>query len=1685
VNGKSAIETDADCLPDKPEITLYKHWTPVPAGQEGSAKVFFHPYDQVENSPEYARILQGNYNTLGYPATADLMTYRELLPDLDSTPQRWDLAGTCAGWTWQGWKVEIIDKMTSERVLVRNHGEGDNRDVNYPENTFAVLHRNDTVWLPSSESLEVHLYGTWSQDKVTITRNTRGGTPMEAIEIDREIETYLLDESSTTLGAPTRAGYIFAGWASFDPAAKKTASLNWEENVWGDITKSGKPVKTWNVDNLLQVQNSRNLIVYAVWHRDPNHKVKLIFDAQGGIVPDGETPDLLKTDGMPGDQSYTLVTAGNKVNDGSTFEAPTTAKAGYSWDGNWYTLPVGGEVISDWANYIVEAENADSAGSNVDPVRRVYAHWKTLNEGTDVYWHGVGGFYVEGSDKKSMINWYGLDAGILFQEAWQYSNVKFPDKDGLPLFTRAGYEFIGWYTTANYAENTQIHQNSPIEPQYTLSGDPSSAVEELYARWQPALNSVAIAYDYAGGVRKNDSATSQVPTKNVTPADDRAIPAIDSPYSKWAADEFAPGYLMRAGWEFDGWYYDDAKVTGDDPVVPHADAPTVQFGGDTESYVLITLKARWKIASTPVLVTWRANRFTDDSESQDERKRAGDVLYAAFAPPGKKFINPGYELIGWSSSDLRTLDAAGNQVAPANNATSWPAGQTWFYTVSPRFTDTFSGRPLELLPNIALDSSSNVFHVQLNAQWQAVDPQIDPDNAVLLKFDVNGGTALLRTEYPVQAGAKYSDSFPKSFEFDFGVRDSESITPHTARAGYAFKGWERYNGDDLTTPVATYDGNNNDEVIQPSYESREIYFKAVWKAITGGVTILYETNNGTPVEKVTATAGEAYGALVGVSLSTRPGFVLEGWYLDETLVNQVTAADFVTPAPESNVITLYAKWAPRVQVQLRFDEQNKTRAVAVDYTETLIKDDKGDVLTWDVTAGDTYGSLRPKRLLPEPVRKGYKFLGWHTRRQVFRAEEDSQWLVEDADDVEPQSFIHESVVRENSTTISLSGFQNKDEEFFLTSINQYKKGGVVLTLFAHWEPEKYGVTVNFLYEPYSLLFSTVALANEDRTNNPTAVLDGPGAVPVQYRVTVDGFYGYDDQHPSEVNWLFPYPKEQADMPTISGTGNLADWYDLRLPVAQLPGYSFEGWFLERHKFGENDPPLSPQDVLEQITEDTPVYLPDPDDNLINLYAHFQPQNAGQAVNLHPTYEDDDTIAITYGGNTYSYTGAEKSNWSLKLTHEQLYYTENLQYASPVLLGDVVPTRDGYNFDGWYTSEEAAKTRRESDRIKGDSKHEDGTPPHFTDKNADEWYLSSESAHTLYAAWRPDSEIILSFVNPVGPNPPQRTVAFDAPYGSLPDPSVPGTDYYVPGYVFKGWYDAPSGGNLVTEADIVKNPKDHTLYARMEGASIKVAFVPQGGKVDPAEKEVVFALAYGALPAPLRDGYKFLGWYTAPDAEKDKGQWINAKTEVTNPESHKVYAQWQALTDLKVIFDPVRGTVAPGMKSVAFDQPYGTLPLPVRPGYVFVGWYTDEEGGFLIEDYVPVKTSSAHVLYAHWHALPTPPVIIPVVIDSGSSGGDVYNNLTNVIVIYNCDCGTCDGSGPCGCASCPNRSDPTDPQYPGNDPSYSGNQGLVPGGYNPPPPTGENYTVAIIAAVLLGAAVTGCVIVTVRKRKDDE
>ena len=122
------------------------------------------------------------------------------------------------------------------------------------------------------------------------------------------------------------------------------------------------------------------------------------------------------------------------------------------------------------------------------------------------------------------------------------------------------------------------------------------------------------------------------------------------------------------------------------------------------------------------------------------------------------------------------------------------------------------------------------------------------------------------------------------------------------------------------------------------------------------------------------------------------------------------------------------------------------------------------------------------------------------------------------------------------------------------------------------------------------------------------------------------------------------------------------------------------------------------------------------------------------------------------------------------------------------------------------------------------------------------------------------------------------------YGDLPVP-------VLEGYVFLGWFTQPEGGERV-EADMALiSDQMHTLYAQWEVKTrFTVTFDPNGGRISPYrnEKTMENGDTYDVLPEPIREGYKFLGWYTQPE----KGVQVRTTTKFTEGQDLVLYARWQ-------------------------------------------------------------------------------------------------------------------------------------------------------------------------------------------------
>ncbi|MCD7793183.1 MAG: InlB B-repeat-containing protein, partial [Oscillospiraceae bacterium] len=247
-----------------------------------------------------------------------------------------------------------------------------------------------------------------------------------------------------------------------------------------------------------------------------------------------------------------------------------------------------------------------------------------------------------------------------------------------------------------------------------------------------------------------------------------------------------------------------------------------------------------------------------------------------------------------------------------------------------------------------------------------------------------------------------------------------------------------------------------------------------------------------------------------------------------------------------------------------------------------------------------------------------------------------------------------------------------------------------------------------------------------------------------------------------------------------------------------------------------------------------------------------------------------------------------------------------------------------------------------------------------------WITKSGGASVI----KPSTSLTVSFdANGGSVSTSSKTVTSGSAYGDLPTPTRSG-------YAFDGWYTSAGGGTKVTSSTTVSQTSSHTLYAHWTQNTYTVTFDANGGSVSTSSKTVTSGSAYGDLPTPTRDGYKFAGWYTAASG----GTKITSSSTVSLSGNQTLYAKWTSKS-YTVTFNAMFGSASFTSKTVTNGSTYGDLPTATRSGYEFAGWYTSASGGTKITSSTTVNLTGDITLYAHWTGA-----------TSGTSGNEVTWNI---------------------------------------------------------------------------------------------
>ncbi len=173
-----------------------------------------------------------------------------------------------------------------------------------------------------------------------------------------------------------------------------------------------------------------------------------------------------------------------------------------------------------------------------------------------------------------------------------------------------------------------------------------------------------------------------------------------------------------------------------------------------------------------------------------------------------------------------------------------------------------------------------------------------------------------------------------------------------------------------------------------------------------------------------------------------------------------------------------------------------------------------------------------------------------------------------------------------------------------------------------------------------------------------------------------------------------------------------------------------------------------------------------------------------------------------------------------------------------------------------------------------------------------------------------------------------------------------------GYTFTGW-NAPEEEISFSEGNYEVPSQNIVFFAVWEINTYTITFNTNDGELlDSIVQDYNTAVT---LPTPVREGYDFLGWF---DNEQLSGTEVSMSTILENT---ALFAKWE-IKEITLSF-----VVDGGSAVEAIVDEYNStisLPTPIKEGYIFKGWYLDEEC-LISADEMTNMPSENTILYASW------------------------------------------------------------------------------------------------------------------------
>ena len=661
--------------------------------------------------------------------------------------------------------------------------------------------------------------------------------------------------------------------------------------------------------------------------------------------------------------------------------------------------------------------------------------------------------------------------------------------------------------------------------------------------------------------------------------------------------------------------------------------------------------------------------------------------------------------------------------------------------------------------------------------------------------------------------------------------DAPFTLPTPTRYGYTFTGW--FNGNTKFASSGTWNAVNDVTLV------------AGWQGNAHTVTLNPEKGS------VSATSvNVVFGNSYKLPTPMRKGYTFTGWYNYSTLF-----AASGTWSKDEN-ITLTATWS-------------------VNTYEAVLNAAGGSAGRSSVSA-----KYESSYSLPTPTRTGYTFLGWYSGST--RMADNGTWLWDSNQTFTAKWQAKQYTVsydtlggdmRQTSSTVTYDGAytlpvpKKKGHSFggWYDGSTKYSDGtwkhdGNV-TLRASWNVNTYKATLEA--NGGSLSKNTVSCNYGSSYSLPSPSRSGytfRGWYQGSDRMSASGTWTWDQNLSLTAAW-----DPNTYTVTLSPNGGtlskktVAVTYGEKysLPIPHKKGYSFNGWYNGRTQTDVNGKWKYAGDVTLTADWEIATYTITLDTSGGSVSQKRITVEYGSSFDL-PTptrsgyrfagwyygsdefsdygvweYEDDITLKAKWIAETYT-VSLDAAGGSLSSSGFNVEYDES--YTLPT------PTRDGYEFDGWYNG---------SSKVASSGK----------------WTIAKNV--TLTAKWKVASYKIT--LNAAGGSVSKKTVTVS--YGGSYTLPTPKKD----GYTFEGW--CTDGGELISSSGTWSYPGDMTLTAVWSGGICEVKLDPNGGYVSEGSVAVICGEAY-TLPTPNMEGYVFEGWYNGNKKVPVSGTWQIEKSSVT-------------------------------------------------------------------------------------------------------------------------------------------------------------------------------------------------------------